>query len=357
MPAVTTPSHAWHLSLQDQAVREHIPLCGTLELTYRCNLNCLHCYCNEPAAVAREQELATAEWCAIIDQIAELGGLWLLVTGGECLLRHDFKELWIHAKKRGLLLTLFTNGTRITAELAQFLGHWPPYSVEVTLYGATEATSAAVTRTRGSLSAALAGIEYLCQQGIRPKLKTMVLRQNHAELAAMKAIAERLGLEFRFDAQPHARPGAERDAMAEFRLCPEQVAALDRNDPGRWQALCDFTAGRSTDQDPPPLFSCSAGLSSYHITPSGSLQLCGMIPALAWDLRRGSFTDGWRHALPRLRQTPVEASPCLVCEDFALCNQCPGWSTVEHNQLLKPVDFLCQVTKERARLLAAACPT
>lgn len=351
----TRLSHDWHLRLQKQAIRDHIPISGTLELTYRCNLNCIHCYCNEPvASKSAKEELTTAEWCATIDQIADLGGLWLLFTGGECLLRHDFTEIWIHAKKKGLLLTLFTNGTLISSDLAQFLSDWPPYSVEVTLYGATEATCASVTRTPNSLTACLRGITHLCQHGIRPKLKTMVLRHNLSELNAMRAIANQFGLEFRFDAQPHARPGAEFSAIENVRLSPDQVAALDQNDSQRWQAWRDFAATIVQDCGKREIFPCSAGLSSFHITPSGRLQLCGMVPDLAWDLRHGSFPQGWNHALPQLRESTVDSTPCLACEHFDLCNQCPGWSTVEHNHLLKPVDFLCQVTKERARLLAAA---
>lgn len=357
MPAAsdTCLSHDWHLRLQQQAVTDHIPLSGTLELTYRCNLNCIHCYCNEPATSrGAEQELTTAEWCATIDQIADLGGLWLLFTGGECLLRPDFKELWIHAKKRGLLLTLFTNGTLITSELAQFLRDWPPYSVEVTIYGSTPATCLSVTRTPNSLAACLAGIDYLCQQGIKPKLKTMILRHNHTELNAIQSIAERLGLEFRFDAQPHARPGASPGSVESFRLSPDQVADLDRDDCIRWQAWQDFAATIVPKSGSRTLFPCSAGLSTFHITPYGSLQLCGMIPDLAWDLRNGSFHEGWHHALPQHREATVEVSQCFTCEHFDLCNQCPGWSTVEHNHLLKPVEFLCQVTKARAKLLTAS---
>lgn len=349
-------SHDWHLRLQEQAVRDHIPLCGTLELTYRCNLNCVHCYCNEPVtSKAAEQELSTAQWFNTIDQIADLGGLWLLFTGGECLLRNDFKEIWLHAKKKGLLLTLFTNATLINEELAQFLSDWPPYSVEVTLYGATPTTCDKVTRSTNSLSASLAGIKHLCQKGLRPKLKTMVLRQNVTELAAMQIIAQDMNLEFRYDAQPHARPDSDATSVERVRLRPDQVAALDRVDSKRWQAWKDFAATIVPGRGLQSLFPCSAGLSNFHITPSGSLQLCGMIPDLAWDLKHGSFDVGWNHALPHLRAaTTIDSSQCQTCAHFDLCNQCPGWSMVEHNHLLKPVNFLCQVTKERARLLAAS---
>lgn len=345
-------------SLQERAVRERIPLSGTLELTHRCNLNCIHCYCNEPAASPMAgQELSCREWCAIIDQIAAAGCLWLLFTGGECLLRPDFPEIWVHAKERGLLLTLFTNATLITPTIADLLAQWPPYRVEVTLYGATPATSERVTRSRGGWEGCWQGVELLRQRGIRPVLKTMVLRQNVDELPAMRLAAEGLGLEFRFDALPHARPARESDGvMAEVRLSPQEVAELDRNDPQRWQAWQEFAATlgpRRTDDGEAELFPCSAGLSSFHITPYGSLQLCGMVPDLAWDLRRGPFDQGWVEAIPRLRSATVASSPCLACDLLDLCNQCPGWSVVEHHQLLTPVEFLCRVTKERARMLAA----
>src|SRR4051812_31117124 len=103
-------------ALYTRSIAERIPILGGLELTFRCNLACIHCYVNLPPADRAEarRERTTDEWFAIIDQVAEAGCLWLTLTGGEPLLRPDFCDIYRHAHKRGLLLSVYTNATLIT---------------------------------------------------------------------------------------------------------------------------------------------------------------------------------------------------------------------------------------------------
>ena len=121
---------------------ERLPISGSIELTFRCNLRCVHCYCNLPQndRQAIETELETDEVYRLLDQIAEAGCLWLLITGGEPFLRDDFLDIYTYAKKKGFITTLFTNGTLLNKDLADALVEWPPFLVEITLYGATRET-------------------------------------------------------------------------------------------------------------------------------------------------------------------------------------------------------------------------
>src|SRR5206468_1639047 len=114
-----------------------LPIEGTLETTFRCNLRCAHCYVNEPAGSREIQaaELPLARLKLLIDEIAEAGTLFLLVTGGEVLVRPDFPELYLHALSRGLLVTVFTNGTLITDAVADLFAEHRPELVEISLYG------------------------------------------------------------------------------------------------------------------------------------------------------------------------------------------------------------------------------
>ncbi|UCD72074.1 MAG: radical SAM protein, partial [Syntrophobacterales bacterium] len=134
-------------SIEDYAGRlrfnkaeQRVPLAGVLELTFRCNNRCMHCYVNKGADDGRERkkELSYDQMCRILDAIAEEGCLWLLLTGGEPFIRRDFVEIYTYAKRRGFLITLFTNGTLIDPEIADFLREWPPRSIEITLYGMSE---------------------------------------------------------------------------------------------------------------------------------------------------------------------------------------------------------------------------
>ena len=145
---------AFSQRLHESVAGERIPICGSVEVTARCNLRCAHCFINLPAndRRAQAQELAGSEWRAFLDQIVDAGCLWLLLTGGEPFLRPDFLDIYTHAKKNGLLITLFTNGTLITEREADHLAEWRPFAIEITLYGRTQETYERVTGVPGSIS-------------------------------------------------------------------------------------------------------------------------------------------------------------------------------------------------------------
>ena len=109
-----------------------------MELTERCNNNCIHCYINLPAddIKAKEKELSTEEIKDILKEAASLGCLKVRFTGGEPLLREDFEELYLFARRLGLKVLIFTNGTLITPQLADLFARIPPLEkIEVSLYG------------------------------------------------------------------------------------------------------------------------------------------------------------------------------------------------------------------------------
>ena len=114
---------------------QRAPLSVSIEVTRRCPLDCLHCYNNLPMAdhEARSRELSTEEHFRLLDDLADLGCLWILYTGGEIFARKDFLEIYTHAKQKGFLITLFTNGTLITERVADYLQRWPPFAIEITL--------------------------------------------------------------------------------------------------------------------------------------------------------------------------------------------------------------------------------
>ena len=128
--------------LARQALARRIPCFGMFELTYRCNLECVHCYL---AGGRSTPELPTAEVKRLIAEAAEAGCFSLLLTGGEPFVRADFREIYLHAKKLGLLIFLFTNGSAIPADFLPVLRRYPPALIDISLYGASEETYARVT--------------------------------------------------------------------------------------------------------------------------------------------------------------------------------------------------------------------
>jgi radical SAM protein with 4Fe4S-binding SPASM domain len=333
---------------------QRIPLQGTLELTRRCNLDCAHCYTNLLLADqdARGAELTVDEYARILDEVAAAGCLWLLVTGGEIFARPDALEIYTLAKRRGFLITLFTNGTLIDDQIAAYLAEWRPFKVEITIYGATAATHEAITGEPGSFARCLAGARRLLDRGVPLSLKTIVMTGNHHEIAGMQQIAADMGLGFRFDGMINPRIDGVPGPTA-LRLEPREIVALDLADPARmkdWQRFCgEFVRPSQSPERAPEMYCCGAGVSSFAIGPSGALSLCGFSTSAPFDLRSGSFLDGW-NGLVRAERSRLftRTTKCTLCRIKPLCGLCPALACLETGDAETPVDFLCHVAHLRA---------
>jgi len=298
---------------------------------------------------AINKELRTEEMFRIFDQVAEAGCLWLLITGGEPLLRKDFVEIYTYAKKKGFLITLFTNGTLMTPAIVAHLAEWPPHKVEITLYGATKETYERITGIPGSFERCKRGIDLLLERDIPLELKTMVMTLNHNEVFQVKEYAEGLGAKFRFDPVLNPRLDGSK-APCSLRLSPEEVLNLDLADEKRveeWQRFCKKFIG---SHPPDNLFNCGAGASAFHIDPYGQMSACLMTRFREYELRQGSFDQGWYEWMPKfLKLKSTGDYACGQCDLIALCGQCPGWAWLEHGNPEAPVEYLCQIAHLRAQ--------
>ena len=113
--------------LWERSRDKRVPFGFDLEITARCNNDCRHCYINLSAGnrEAQGKELALSEIETIASQAVELGALWVLITGGEPLLRKDFFDIYKMLKKKGLLVSVFTNACLVTARACRFVQALP----------------------------------------------------------------------------------------------------------------------------------------------------------------------------------------------------------------------------------------
>lgn len=354
---------SWSLSVKERVGGKRAPLAGTIELTRRCNNRCRHCYNNLPASdpKALASELRTKDTFRILDEIAAAGCVWLLMTGGEILLRPDFLDLYRHAKGRGLLVTLFTNSTLVTPRLADELAVLRPFSIEITLYGRTADTYERVSGVPGSFRRCMDGVRILADHGLPLKLKSTLCALNAHEIWEIKRFAEEeLGLPFRFDALLNARCDGSLRPL-DVRLSPEEVVALDLADAERMSALREL-AHRTPAASPvptgaAPLYICGGGVHSFAIDPYGRLRACALSAGDGFDLKSGSFQEGWDHHLSWVRELKVVSeNKCTRCTLQSLCGMCPANGELECGDPHKPVDFLCQVAHLRAYAMKLDIP-
>ncbi len=335
----------------------------TLEMTHRCPLECQHCYNNLPMGdlAARNRELSKEEYFRLLDEISDMGCFWLLFTGGEIFARKDFLEIYTYAKKKGLLVTLFTNGNLINEKIADYLLEWPPFAIEITLYGRTKETYEALTQIPGSYERCMRGIHLLRSRGLPLKLKTVATTVNKHEVLSMRSfVRDELGLEFKFDSLMNPRIDCSRSPLG-VRLSPEEVVALDLHTP---ETAADYRrlAEQGIHSDPPAqkqgtVYVCGGGKNSFAIDPYGDMSICVLSHREKYNVRKGGVREGWEQFLfkVRMRERTV-MSKCVNCRMRDLCSMCPANGELENGDPESPVEFLCEVTHLRAMALGYEVP-
>jgi MoaA/NifB/PqqE/SkfB family radical SAM enzyme len=266
------------------------PLYGQWELTCRCNLRCVMCYTdcfNHPEYI--RQELSTQEILRILDELTKAGCLELCFTGGEPLARTDFFTIYEQAISNGLLVTLFTNGTLITEAVADRLAIHPPKQIEISVHGATEQTFERVTQGHGSYRRVQEAIGMLRARQLPLTLKTTAMTVNTGEVLSIKRAVQSMGT-VAYKLGDEMRPALDGSLKPlELGLTSDERASLFQEDRELWSELC---ARETATIDP-----CRSGEHKFHIDAYGMLQLCSGNRQQGYDLRKGSFREGFYNHL------------------------------------------------------------
>ncbi len=284
-------------------------------LTDRCPNECVHCCIDLPAddAIARARELDTEEWKRILREAADLGTLSIRLSGGKPLLREDFSELYLYARRLGLRVGLFTNARLITPDLADLFARIPPLQqIEVTVHGMRRESCEAVTCVPGSFDEFRRGVELLLDRHIPLMVKGALLPANKIDVPALEAWAATLpGMDrpvayaMFFDLRTRRDAASKNRLIAKLRVPPEEgVTFLARSQLYRRDTLryCSQFMAASGDR----LFSCGAGMGGC-VDPYGAFHMCMQLrhPNLAYDLRSGSLREAVADVFP---PTPCHGS-------------------------------------------------
>ena len=340
---------------------ERVAICAGLELTFRCNLACLHCYVNLPAAdrEAKARELTTDEWCRVIDQCADAGILWMTLTGGEPLLRPDFCEIYEYAHRKGMLLSVYTNATLITERHVELWLRCRPRCIEITQYGWTRETYDKVADAGPQYDRFQRGLERLRDAGIPVGLKAVALRANVHELLAIRDFADAEGLEFRYDAIISPRIDGGKKPL-EQRLTPAEIAAIewaDERRAGEFEQYCGSSIGETPRDD--RKYQCGAGVDTVIVDPYGKMHVCQLSRRPGWDVLRDGLAVGFQQAFGAIRDERLDdTAGCGSCRTNTACSNCVGMAELEQRSTDFGDPYFCNVTDARtARILGDARPS
>lgn len=344
------------------------PLLGRLdiELTERCNNNCRHCCINLPEDdfVSKDKELSTDEIKNILKEVTSLGCMTVRFTGGEPLLRDDFEELYVFARKQGLKVLVFTNATLINSRLVGLFSRIPPLEkIEVSVYGMKKSTYETATRVAGSYEAAWRGINLLLEKKIPFVVKSALLPSNKDEIKEFEGWAATIPWMDRppsysmfFDLRCRRDDPQKNLVIKKLRLSADAgLKVLTRRKAVYLKEMREFCSKfmRSSDDK---IFSCGSGHGGC-VDAYGKFQPCMMLrhPDCVYDLRKGSLKDALENFFPKIREikatNPEYLAKCAKCFLKGLCEQCPAKSWAEYGALDTPVEYLCAIAHTQARFL------
>lgn len=329
-----------------------LPLEGKIDLTYRCNNNCRHCWLRiAPGAPPKEEELTFEEIKDIVEQARRLGTKQWSISGGEPMLRPDFPEIFDYITSHSISYSINTNGTLITPAIARLMKRKGTKMVAV--YGATAEVHDHITRNPGSFAAMLRGFAYLKEADASFIVQLIPMKDNYHQFDQMVTLAKSLSKHYRIGAPwlylSSCGDTKINEEIKRQRISPREVIDLDKPN------LSDDSCGERIPGDRRLFAACIANRRDFHVDPYGKMSFCTFIkdPALRYDLRNGSVADAWDNFIPSLAEKVIGSeeylSGCASCEERKNCRWCPVYGYLEHGDYSRKVEYLCEVARENKK--------
>ena len=312
-----------------KALQLNIPLNVQIDLTYRCNERCVHCYLDHDD----HGEMTTAEIKHLLDEMADAGVFILTLSGGEIFLRKDFFEILEHARRLMFCVKLKTNAVLIREREAARLRDLCIESIQISIYSHRPEVHDAITLVPGSLKRSIDAIRFLKSQGLKVIIANVLMVQNMQDYMGVRALATELGVECTLDPTVTPMMDGNRSVLGlgvgqnELRQVFRDASLV-----GDVDEFCAIPAPAGEDEmDSTP---CSAGHTACYVSPYGDVFPCVQFPLPTGNVRKQRFVDIWRHSdeMNDVRSIRMKDLPtCSSCSHVGSCTRCPGLAYMEGN--------------------------
>lgn len=332
--------------------KRRIPRRATFELTYKCNFKCVHCFTN---LACDKSEISTKEAFSILDQMRDIGVFHIAFTGGEIFSRPDILDILSYTRMLGFEVSLLTNGSLITEEIADWLIKYRIRDLEISFHGASPETFEKVTKTPGSFQRVLDTIKIFKKKGVIVTMKACVLDLNLDELANIMAFAKSLGVSFRYSKFVVPRLDCDK-TPANYRISPQEFIDIGKRFRGivkpikkhKRSSLIPFPAkvDKPVEEKDEKAFGCMAGRGMIFINPYGQIKPCIVLPVPNYDILNGTVKDGWQSIVKFTETTkrPVEWK-CDTCEFSGFCSVCPARAYLNTGDMFGCPDYFKEVAR------------
>jgi AdoMet-dependent heme synthase len=321
-----------------------IPISVHLDITYRCNERCVHCYLDHDD----HGEMTTAEILDLLNQLADAGVFLLTLSGGEVLMRRDFFEIVEHARRLLFNVKIKTNGVMIREPEARRIRQLGVEQVQISVYSHRPEIHDGITKLPGSLKRTIEAIRFLKSQGLKVVIANVLMVGNSFDNAGVMALAKELGVAYTLD--PTITPKMDGDtSVLALRIPGSELKQVFHNE----QLVNDVE--EFCAPPPPPGedimdgFPCSAGHTACYITPYGDVFPCVQFPLPSGNVRRQKFLDIWQNSpqLEEVRSIRARDLPtCSTCAHVGTCTRCPGLAYMQGN-MRGPSTADCEKSFER----------
>lgn len=300
--------------------KKRYPYSALIELTAKCNLNCVHCYLQNHH---EEAELSLERIKEILDVLFEKGILFLTFTGGEIFTRNDFIEIYTYAKKKGFLIELFSNGLVVSDEVIALLKKYPPILFDVSLYGASNETYYKVTGNRLAYDRVISNCKRLINEGIRVALRTPILSFNYQEIKLMKEIAKKLGVVYStsFEISPTID---KNDVSQKYQLDIKEILAYESFEYFENEKRVTYPVTESKDGSSLQIFSCKMGKGALVIDYYGNMFPCMKFRHIGKQLTKDNFEKLWKSYEKYNLMMTSKDNKCNRCDANYYCEICPA---------------------------------
>jgi len=315
--------------MNQKALGLGIPISVHLDVTYRCNERCVHCYLDHDD----HGEMTTAEIKDILNQLSDAGVFFLTLSGGEVLMRRDFFEIVEHARRLLFNVKLKTNGVMIREAEARRIRELGVEQVQISVYSHRPEIHDAITKLPGSLKRTIEAIRFLKSQGLKVVIANVLMTDNFFDNTGVMALANELEVSYTLD--PTITPKMDGDtSVLALRIPGSDLKQVFRSDElvGNVEEFC--APPPAPDDDIMDGLPCSAGHTACYISPYGDVFPCVQFPLPSGNLRRQKFSDIWQNSsqLKDVRSIRARDLPtCSTCAHVGTCTRCPGLAYLEGN--------------------------
>lgn len=326
--------------------KERKPYSAFLELTPKCNMNCIHCYLQDHHGL---EEMEYDKIIDIIDLLYDKGIIFLTLSGGEIFVRKDFLDIYMYAKKKGFLIELFSNGLAITDEIIDVLKQYPPLLIEISLYGASENTYRTVTGVSGAFNKVIENCKKINDADIRLSLKTPIIRETQSEVKDMREIAESIGVPFCVSYEIDVTIDND-DKTKNHQLSVKDMLVCEFDDFIKYGKEVNNT---DTDVDgiyeigDDSLFICNVGQNSFVIDYEGKICPCMKFRHRGVSLDKTNFDEIWREFGKIQKLKASETYKCTSCKARYYCDACAAEREFMYGSLEAVNEETCKYAKAR----------